>query len=85
MSILCRFFFFFNENEFRQEECIGAKGNSSVAKWDIAYFTSGGPSPEVTRANEQFLGSPGAPAPMTLALITLCTHPQNSENCDSVQ
>lgn len=27
----------------------GAKGNSSVAKWDIACFTSGGPSPEVTR------------------------------------
>ena len=27
----------------------GAKGNSSVVKWDVAYSASGGPSPEVTR------------------------------------
>lgn len=40
----------------------------------------GGPHLRSQGANEQFLGSPGAPAPMTLALITLCTHPQSSEN-----
>lgn len=80
MSILCRIFFFFNESELRQEECMGLREILLLPNGILPVLLLGGPHLRSQGANEQFLGSPGAPAPMTLALITLCTHPQSSEN-----
>lgn len=74
--------FFFNESELRQKECMGLREILLSSNGMLPILLLGGPHLRSQGANEQFLGSPGAPGPMTLALITLCTHTQSSENWD---